>query len=136
MRFQTRDITGKADAKYKACPSDRELVSHREILYGNWKNCLYRKKAVLVEGAFDVWRVGNLGLATFGIQYSQSQLSLLSKLHKITILFDPDPQAQKQARKIKADLVMVGVNVRNIRLSADPADTSQEKINKIIYNML
>ena len=34
VSFQSRDVTGKHPKKYLACPKNRELIHHKEILYG------------------------------------------------------------------------------------------------------
>src|SRR5690606_34062072 len=57
VTFQARDYTGKQSIKYLACPEEREIIHHKHILYGHpslWEN----RRGVLVEGVFDVWRLG------------------------------------------------------------------------------
>jgi hypothetical protein len=46
VSFDSRDITGKDPGRYKACPKDRELIPHKEILYG--KQSDWKKTGILV----------------------------------------------------------------------------------------
>ena len=131
VSFQTRDTTGKATVKYKACPKSRELIHHRTILYGRWDRCLEERWVVVVEGVFDVWRVDEAGLpvvATFGINYNTQQLRLLAQLGRVIIMYDPDPQARAQAHKLRADLRLSGVKSDIVVLEKDPGDTSTREI--------
>ena len=138
VSFQTRDITGRSEVKYKACPNDREIVHHRDILYGDWKYCKRRDFAVVVEGVFDVWRVDEINepvVATFGIEYSTKQLLLLSELRKVQILYDPERAAQKQAKKLQADLRLYGVDCSISTMSTDPAEASPSSVRHAIESV-
>ena len=62
----------------------------------------------MVEGIFDVWKIGPGAVATFGIEVSSSQVRLLSKFEEVFVLFDNEPQALKNARKLRDDLLTLG----------------------------
>ena len=103
VSFQTRDVTGKALHKYLACPTAREIRHHKYILYGR-SEC-WGDTGVIVEGVTDAWRLGPRACAVFGIQYRSEQvLAIARRFKRVAIVFDSEPQAQAQARKLAAQL--------------------------------
>ena len=98
VSFQGRAITERSKMKYLACPEEREIINLKTIIYGktDWKRC------VVVEGVTDVWRLGFGAVSLFGIKYTLQQIRILSKFEKVFLLFDPEAQAQAQAKKIHA----------------------------------
>lgn len=106
VSFQTRDVSGKADLKYLACPPRREVRSHKQILYGRQDR--WGRTGILVEGVTDVWRLGPAACATFGIGYVAEQVRELARtFDRVAIVFDPEPQAQAKARELAATLRVV-----------------------------
>lgn len=93
-------------------PSRAEsIIPAKEILY-NLDNC-NEKYIIIVEGVFDVFRLGDNSASTFGMEYSHKQISILAENYEtVIIMFDNEKQAQKQARKLGAELSMLGVDVR------------------------
>ena len=92
-------------------PSRAEsIIPAKEILY-NLDNC-NENYIIIVEGVFDVFRIGDNSASTFGMKYSHKQISILAENYEtVIIMFDNEKQAQKQARKLGAELSMLGVNV-------------------------
>lgn len=114
VSFQTRDVTGRAEQKYKACPLDRELVPHKKIIYrhpeynGNF--------GIAVEGPADAWRFGPSAFALSGILYKIEQVLAIASLYDtVAVVFDPEPVAQKQAEKLACQL-----DNCNVRVSLHP----------------
>jgi DNA primase len=135
VSWQTRDVTGKAVNKYVTCSKEREIMHHKHILYGKTEK--WKDTGFLVEGVTDVWRLGPLALATFGIKYKPAQLRIIAKQFKrVFILFDSDPQAVKQAEKIKADLRFRNVEAIITPIETDPADMKQQNANDLIKDLL
>lgn len=132
VSFDSRDITGKQLNKYQACPIEYEKIEHKSILYGNqekWDPQL----GICVEGPTDVWRMSELAFATSGIQYTQKQLRLIASTFKrVAVLYDDDPQAQKQAKKLVADLKFRGVNAWNVVIKGDPGALTDKEARKLI----
>jgi len=122
VSFQGRDITGKSDLKYKACKKENEIVHHKHILYG--LQHATKRTCVVVEGITDVWRLGKGAVATFGIKYTPHQVNLLSLLYDtVIIMFDPEPQAQKQAHILASMLDSLDVMTKIAKIDAkDPAE--------------
>ena len=135
VSFQARDITNKHMAKYMACPPEREIISHKHVLYGRQDK--WGSRGICVEGITDVWRLGPSSFATLGIKYTAIQVRAIAKaFEEVVIVFDPGDQAQEQAMRLKADL-----NGKNIRawieiLDTDPGDMSQDDANHLIKQLL
>jgi DNA primase len=132
VSFQTRDITGQAEARYITCPADRELLPMKSILY-NLDNCSLRK-AIVVEGVFDCWRLGDNCCSVFGISYTTDQVLLLAeRFDKVLIVFDNEEFAKEKAKILGNDLALLGLDVELFFPDGkDPADMNEEEINKIV----
>lgn len=134
VSFTTRDTTGRAESKYKACDPSHELVHHKHILYGkptHWAD----RCSIIVEGVTDVWRLGPRACAVFGIQYKVEQVSLLARLFdRAAILFDGDDAAQAQARKLSAQLKSAGVRTKILPLERDqdPGSLSEDDAQHLV----
>lgn len=135
VSFQGRDITGKAVSKYKACPKDRELVHHKDILYGDQSK--WKDTGVCVEGITDVWRMGPLSFAVFGISYKPSQVRAIAKSFKrVIVMFDDEDQAQEQAEKLIAELRFRGVDASREIITGDPGGLDQSEADYIMKNIM
>ena len=135
VSFDSRDITNKSRSKYMACPKDRELISHKEILYGKQEK--WKEKIILVEGPTDVWKIGSSSCAVSGIKYTHQQVRLLSKFfRRIAVMFDDDPQAKVQANKIVAELKFRGVDAFRVEIEGDPGSMKQEDANYLVKQLM
>lgn len=135
ISYQGRDVTRKAEIPYKACPKDQEVIEHKNSLY----NIDHAKDtAIVVEGIFDTWRIGDGAVATFGVGFRWSQVFLLSQRFKqVFLLYDGELKAQAQARKIVQALKSLGVEATNILLSkGDPAELSQDDVKRLKEELL
>jgi hypothetical protein len=135
VSFDSRDITGKQTARYKACPAEYETISHKEILYGNQE--AWTPTGICVEGPTDVWRLGEHAFAVSGIQYTQKQVRVISQtFRRVAVIFDDEPQAQRQAKKLVAELKFRGVDAWNIKIKGDPGDLEQDEANELIKSIM
>ncbi|MFH1448568.1 MAG: hypothetical protein ABIG39_06930 [Candidatus Micrarchaeota archaeon] len=135
VSFITRDVTGKAEAKYLPCPKEQEIMHHKHILYG--MNRAPHKNIVVVEGVTDVWRLGPGAVATLGIDYSPKQLLCLAqKFENIAIMFDSEEIAQLKAAKLSMELEGLGRKSIVIKCSKDdPANLSREEAINVMENI-
>jgi DNA primase len=122
VSFQGRDITNKQKERYKALEIEESLIDFREILY-NLDNCNEESIAV-VEGVYDVFRMGDNFCAIFGSEITEHRIKLLSKYKKIFFCFDPEKEAQKKARTAAEKLSVLGCDVELVVFdeNRDPAD--------------
>ena len=131
VSFQGRDITGKSEIKYKACPQNRELISHQTILYG--KQEAWRDIGICVEGVTDVWRLGFSSFATFGIGFTSSQIRNIAKnFTRVIIIFDDDLQAQERADKLMGELQFRGIETWKETIIGDPASLDQKDADSLV----
>ena len=135
VSFQTRHLKDIQDFKYLACPMAREVEHHQHILYGN--QTLWKDRGVCVEGITDVWRMGGFSFAVFGIDYTPYQVSEIRRAFKeVVVVFDPDPQAVRQADKLVAELRFRGVTAWKERIEQDPGSMSQDDANHLMKQLL
>ena len=139
--YQGRDITGKAELRYKACKSAEEVIDHQSIVYGMDKAKPYNK-CVVVEGVFDAWRLGGGAVCCFGIQFTNKQVLCLARNFKeVYVMFDNEYDAQRQADKLIAELEIRGVKTEKIVWDSikykakDPAEMKQEEADKLMTKL-
>lgn len=135
VSFDSRDITGKHLSKYMACPKNREIIPHKEILYGKQKK--WRETGICVEGPTDVWRFGINSFATSGIKYTPKQVRCMAKAFKrIAMVFDDDPQAVVQANKLVAELKFRGVDAFRVDITGDPGGMPQDEADYLVKQLI
>jgi len=135
VSFDSRDITNKHMAKYMACPKDRELISHKSILYGKQEK--WKDTGILVEGPTDVWRFGTISFAVSGIKYTPIQVRVISNtFSRVAVCFDDEPQAIIQANKIVAELKFRGVDAFRVDIKGDPGGMKQEDADYLVKQLM
>jgi len=137
VSYQGRDITNRSKLKYKACPIEKEIRHHKHCLYG-LDHALKDKTVVVVEGITDVWRLGKGAVSTFGINFMDQQLELLTEFDCVWILYDREPLAQNMASKMRDRLRTEGVNARtvNLKRKGDPAQLSPQEAQTLMKYLL
>jgi len=137
VSFQTRDITGKSDKRYLACPMKREVIHHKRIVYGKEEKWNKYPALIVVEGAVDVWKLGTCAVATFGTSFTMEQVLALSKIHhKFFIVYDNETQARQQARKLAVKLKALGKKVFVETVNTDPGDMKIEDARHFVKTLL
>lgn len=135
VSFQTRDITGKAKSRYKACPKDRELIHHKHILYG--KQGEWKETGICVEGVIDAWRLGPASFAVFGINYTTEQIHVMAKLFKkVVVIFDNDSPGITQADKLISELRFRGVEAWRVNIEGDPGAMKQDEADYLVRQII
>jgi len=135
VSFDSRDITGKDPGRYKACPKDRELIPHKNILYG--KQTEWKETGICVEGPTDIWRFGTDSFAVSGIKYTPAQVRVIAKTFKrVAVCFDDDPQAKVQANKMISELKFRGVDAFRVDIEGDPGSMKQEDADYLVKQLL
>lgn len=127
------EVPGKYPPKYFTMPG----MPKRRLLY-NLDRARHCPFPVLVEGATDVWRVGQPGVAMFGKTLSTMQRQRLSETwpdRPIVILLDSDATqaAYALADEWQAMRVTSPVVVAELPPGYDPGDLPTAAIWKIIY---
>lgn len=135
VSYTSRDVTGKAELRYKACPIEEEVIHHKHIVYG--ADYVQNRKAIICEGPTDVWRIGPGAVCTFGTSFKQEQILFLCNLiDEAFILFDD--AAKKEAIKLANNLspLLNRVEILYDYGVKDPGEMSEIKIKKIRKNTL
>lgn len=135
VSWTTRTISNsKRITRYISASKDEEAIPHTELLYGE---DFARHAIIVVEGVFDVWRIGQGAVATFGSGYSTRQLERIAKYPMRAICFDNELEAQKRARKLVNDLSVFPGDTYNITLDMkDAAEESRENIQRLRKEIL
>ena len=135
VSFQGRDITGKSKTRYKACPVEYEIVEHQKILYTH-PNRKPGGTGFIVEGFTDAWRIGINAAATFGIEYTWSQVKQICRMfERVFVLYDEGEQAQQQAENLVKDIRFRNIPAVNIPVKDDPASMSQEEADYLVKQL-
>jgi len=133
ITYTGRDVTEKAEIKYKHLANEKSVVPVKKTLY-NIDSILEGDSIIIVEGVTDVWRLGESAIATMGIQYTQEQVEMILKKNpkKVIVLFDADKKAIAQAYKLANQLSLFIKDVSVIELDeGDPCDLNEQKVIKI-----
>ena len=132
VSYQGRDATGHQSLKYLTCPMEREKLHHKHLLFG-LDRIGSLNSIVLVEGVFDVIRMGAPAVCGFGIKLTVSQIRQLAQFRRVAIAFDPDPQAWEESERIAERLKLSGCQVIRHQLKdKDPADMSERGARSLI----
>lgn len=131
QNLTSRTIDKYQVPKYLHLPNSQGFKPIKQLLY-NIDKINIGGKVIICEGVFDVWRIGDEAIATFGTEVTSEQIFILSKkkLSKVRIVFDSD--AIKKANKLANQLSIFIPNIEIIELEdGDPASISSENIKKI-----
>ena len=134
VNFTARDFSGKRFPKYVNCQNENSAIPIKNLLYNIDS---VRDIALVVEGATDVWKIGDGAVAVMGMEFTMSQINLLlqKKIKKAFIMFDAEERAQKQAKKI-AKILSGFIPTAIIYLDhGDPGDLSQKEVNDITHEV-
>jgi len=140
VSFDARDITGKVLNKYQACPKDRELIPHKNILYGMQE--YWTETGIGVEGPTDVWRLGRRACALSGIEFIAAQVRLIAKTFKrFAVVFDGESETSKesqafiQATKLISELKFRKVDAFSIKITGDPGEMNQSEADYLVKQL-
>jgi hypothetical protein len=99
--WTSRKIGNDPRRRYTSARKDQEAEPIKSCLYGA---DLARNAVVVFEGPMTCLRVGPGATCTFGIDYTQAQVARIAKFAVRAIAFDPEPEAQAQARRLEREL--------------------------------
>jgi len=137
VSFQSRDITGRSPKKYLVCPMKREVIHHKNILYGNQEYLEKAKNIIIVEGVVDVWKFGLYSCATFGTSFKMEQVLQLAKYDaRFFIVFDNELTAQIQARKLMIMLRTMGKITHLETVPDDPGNMNSSEANYFVTGLM
>jgi hypothetical protein len=128
VSWTTRSLCDKG-LRYITAKPEQEAISPKQFLFGE-QHCLHT--IIVVEGVFDVFKIGYGAVATLGVGYSQEQFECMTKYPRRIICFDNEPLVQNRAAILCENLSAYPGETINLRLEAkDPGSTPQYKIDNI-----
>ena len=118
-------------SKYITSPG----VHISRFLY-NWDNSKNYDYAIVVEGVFDVWRLGAPAMCVFGTHLSTAQVEKLKSRYSVVfVMFDGDAKSKAMSicRRFSSDVKMVPVILDKDK---DPADYSLDELRFLLAKAL
>lgn len=134
--FTARDVTDRAELRYISSDRDKYLVNPDSVFYNI--DSVYHT-AFVVEGATDVWRLGEGACSTLGTEFNDYHIrALLDKnIQRAFVIFDAERQAIKLAEKMGAMLSAAIPYVEVIILKeGDPAKLSPQEALRMKEELL
>lgn len=133
VSFTSRAISKKREPRYLTLSVEASIIDPKAIFY-NLDNAKERRVCIL-EGPFDVFRMGDNFICNFGTIITEAQISYLSTYYdEVVFLFDPEPEAQEKARKYAERLSVIGnvdVSIIDTEMDCDPGDLSEKQAIKL-----
>lgn len=134
VTFTGKDITGKSRIPYKDCKKENSIVEVKHMLY-NIDNCK-GKSCVVVEGCFDVWRIGNGAVSTSAIEFTDEQVDMLCGYGFKRVIVAYDCGAEDQGYKLAKQLSSVIPEVLQIEILRGDPDTLPQKDIEYIRSLI
>lgn len=114
VSWQARDALGIQRIKYITAPKDRELLFHKNFLWGI-DNVVY-DKVIVCEGVMDALTVGKGAVHTHGVKFSKAQADELSSFREVYICYDTDEAGIDGAKRL-ASLIAHKTKVHIVTIS-------------------
>lgn len=138
VNFAGISVAG-ASLKVLNCPKEKAIIQRDSLVY-NFDN-IQNRKAIIVEGFVDCWKMGDSCIATLGTKFTAAQINLISKACDETyIMYDSeskDPDAPTQAEKLANQLSGLIKKVEVVYLDkGDPGDLSLAEAKRIKADLL
>lgn len=137
VSFTSRDITGTARAKYIAASAKEAIIDPANLIF-NLDSVEKNKDAFLVEGPFDVFKIGDSTFCFLGIKANDFRIRqiALANIRKLNIFFDNDEAGKNAAKYIASTLAPLVQEVNIIRFtsknsSLDPARATPLEISQL-----
>lgn len=131
--YTGRTLTPNTKPKWKHSKNENMSIDPKTLLYGIERT---KNKILIVEGASDVWRMGPGAVGTFGINWKMEQAIILKTFSHRFIMFDPEKEAQKQAKKLANWLAPFPGETEIISgIDTDPGDLDQSEADNIMKEL-
>lgn len=116
--------------RYRSAKPEWEKVPHKQTVYGL---DYVRHSCVVVEGPTGCWRIGPGCVCTFGTRFDPRQVSLLAQVPTRYVLFDPEAEAQLQARRLCDLLTAYPGNTELVQMpgGVDPGSLTPKQVRQV-----
>ncbi len=129
VSWTTRSISDTTVPRYINATPKEEKLNPKSLLFGEDH---VTHGVIVVEGPFDVFKIGKGAVATMGVGYSQKQVARIAKYPLRVICFDNEREAQARAERLCRDLeVFQGETIKVNLSSKDPGSASDKELEKL-----
>ena len=121
--------------RYKNLSIEQSVINPKTIFF-NLDNST-KDKVILVEGPFDVLKMGTDCICSLGTSMTREQELFLKERYKtVFIAFDNEPSAQKKAHKVGTNLAALGMNIEVVNICEpfhknDPGELTYDEVQVI-----
>jgi len=139
VTFTSRDVTEKQEPRYKNQPAAEAVCPAKQCLYNI--DSIKKERVIIVEGPADVWRLGELSIATMGTEVSSKQILEIrdKNINKAFVMFDSrkkDPSAPRKAEALAARISAFVKYVEVLYLDdGDPSDMLPDDANHLVKTL-
>ncbi|MDP8268203.1 MAG: toprim domain-containing protein [Candidatus Tenebribacter davisii] len=102
ITFTSVSISDDSNLRYKHLSEEKSVIPIKDYLLGleftDGNSC------ILVEGLFDMMRIGDGAVCGFGVKITSEQKRLLSKFQTVVIAFDGDSAGRTSSENLANDL--------------------------------
>lgn len=127
VSWTTRSISQTNEMRYVTAKREQEAISHKKLLYGS---DFAIHTVIVVEGLFDVWKIGPGAVALFGTRYSRSQVQQLARYSVRYVCMDEG--ADTYSQRLVSDLLLYPGETYELKLDAkDPGSCSPKEIRQL-----
>ena len=135
VSYTGRDWTGRSDPRYQNAPLEAGTVLTSECLYNIDS---IKDRALIVEGATDVWKLGKESIATLGVKFSHAQINSIVRknLKKVVILFDSGATAQSILLAEALGPYIEDISVYSMTNGMDPGSLDFIEAHKLKMDLL
>jgi len=120
VNFIARDITGLSERKYTMAPNTDAIRPGEDVLYNIDRA---QRSVAIVEGIFDVWRIGDGAVGLLGTALTEEKLLLLLQrgIERAFVIYDQD--ASSRAKEVANRVSKLIPHTENIWLPRGDPDT-------------
>jgi hypothetical protein len=133
VNFTSRDVTGRSDARYKTAPDDIAMMPGGTVVY-NLDNA--GDRIALMEGPFDVWRIGPGAVGMLGTVFTEEQLELIAAKQPSRLYVVYDHGAAEIAEELGTRMAKLVPRVDYLWLDEGDPDTLPLMDIKRLQHML
>lgn len=128
VTFTTISILKNPYVRYLHCPDEESIIPIKSLLIGE-DLITDKNKVKVVEGIFDLFRIGIGCVATLGTKVTPEQIYLLSKYQKVVIIFDGDKAGRKGTAHLSSNLsALTQVAIIDLPEGIDPDKLDNKSI--------
>lgn len=134
VAYTSRDVTNTQRLRYLTAKESECIINPKEVIY-NYDSIKENKDAFLVEGPFDVWKMGDGSFSFLGIKITSNRLINIAKkkINNLYIFFDNDSAGKNAAKKVSRILspVVKRIHILSLKKYDDPGSLNKIEISRI-----